>query len=759
MALLRMAAVVGKSFSVEVLAMMSRAPLDDTVAALSNTTASGIVLGPDADMCFEFSHDLIRDVVLDGIGAERRMELHLSAAEAISPQVERDPSIHAVVADHLDSAGPSFADAASAEWELAAYRALSVLAHDEAARAFARAGRPIGGNASRRAELLVAEGDALLLAGDLDEARARFVRATTIAQSAGLPEVATRAVLGIGAGPVAWEVPLASDEHNALVAEILESLPDHALHERAMLLARLSVTGAGPGSSAVSRQRAAEALALAEQLGDPELLAEALAAVNDAYGGPAHTVTRRSNADTIVELAESAGNPLLALLGYRFRIVADLELGDVAAVDRDIAAFARLADHLRQPLISWYVPLFRGMRALLDGDLDCADRYCAEVATAAETTGSRNAAMMASTLAIGVDVARQRAPDAAAFEALSDIDPSTWATWAAGLALVSLLNGHRDRARDLLRLHAADGFARLNDDSEYLTTITFFGRVAVDLGDVDAMNTLYELFRPHSGLWAVDGIAGCCWGPVDTEQARIALALRRPGEARDHLATARRDIERSGASALVRDLEALESQCGDAQSFTKIAATMADLPAVFRREGQFWTLTYRGHTVRVKDSKGMQDLARLLARPGEEFHVRDLAGRNRDDSGSEVPTAGDLGELLDARARAEYRRRLAELDDELTEAEACADLGRAERARNEREFIARELGAAVGLGGRPRRSGDPTERARKAVTARIRLTIGRIGQEHADLGRHLTNSVKTGTYCAYRPETPLSWTT
>ena len=116
------------------------------------------------------------------------------------------------------------------------------------------------------------------------------------------------------------------------------------------------------------------------------------------------------------------------------------------------------------------------------------------------------------------------------------------------------------------------------------------------------------------------------------------------------------------------------------------------------------------------------------------------------------------GRLLDAQARAEYRRRLAELEDELADAEQCADLGRAERARAERDFIAAELAAALGLGGRPRRTGDPAERARKAVAGRIRLTIGRIDRGAPDLARHLTNAVRTGTFCVYRPESPVDWT-
>ena len=159
----------------------------------------------------------------------------------------------------------------------------------------------------------------------------------------------------------------------------------------------------------------------------------------------------------------------------------------------------------------------------------------------------------------------------------------------------------------------------------------------------------------------------------------------------------------------------------------------------------------------MKDAKGLQDLARLIAQPGREVHVLDLVGARPDPAGAALRDVGDLGELLDARARAEYRRRLAELEDDVTEAERCNDLARASKAGAERDFIAAELAAALGLDGRPRRAGDPAERARKAVTARIRLTIGRIDREHSDLGRHLTNAVRTGTTCAYQPETPITW--
>ena len=45
---------------------------------------------------------------------------------------------------------------------------------------------------------------------------------------------------------------------------------------------------------------------------------------------------------------------------------------------------------------------------------------------------------------------------------------------------------------------------------------------------------------------------------------------------------------------------------------------------VFRREGDYWLVVFDGHTVRVRDLKGMRYLARLLADPGRELHVLDL---------------------------------------------------------------------------------------------------------------------------------------
>ena len=68
-----------------------------------------------------------------------------------------------------------------------------------------------------------------------------------------------------------------------------------------------------------------------------------------------------------------------------------------------------------------------------------------------------------------------------------------------------------------------------------------------------------------------------------------------------------------------------------------------------------------------------------------------------------------------------------------------------------------ELASAVGAGGRDRRLGDTNERARKAVTARIRYAINRIDRAAPELGQHLARSIQTGTWCTYQPIDPVVW--
>ena len=255
------------------------------------------------------------------------------------------------------------------------------------------------------------------------------------------------------------------------------------------------------------------------------------------------------------------------------------------------------------------------------------------------------------------------------------------------------------------------------------------GRVRLAEGDAaEAERCCSEAAR----LWNEIG------APYEAALARMVLAeALRAGGSEDHAV-----LELRAARTILERIE--------------VAASATTESNVFRREGDYWSVVFEGRTVRVRDLKGMRYLAQLLAHPGREFHVLDLVAA---ETGQQT-ALGDAGEMLDERAKTAYRRRLAEIEDDIEQARALEDARREAQADAERDFLVRELSRAVGLGGRDRRAASASERARSGVTRAIRQGIARIGEHHPQLGEHLDRAVRTGTYCAYVPDpgAPAAWT-
>ena len=190
--------------------------------------------------------------------------------------------------------------------------------------------------------------------------------------SAALPSCSPDAALGWGSGQGGFEVPLHDGTQVALLEEALAAVGSSASGLRARLLSRLSVALSAGDQEHRRLELSEDAIAAAREVDDLAALGHALAAHCDAIAGPDHSEARRDEAGEIVELARRTRDRPLELLGRRLRAVASLELGDVAGFDADVARFGELADELRQPLYSWYVPLWRGLRALMLAAFDDA---------------------------------------------------------------------------------------------------------------------------------------------------------------------------------------------------------------------------------------------------------------------------------------------------------------------------------------------------------------------------------------------------
>ena len=321
-------------------------------------------------------------------------------------------------------------------------------------------------------------------------------------------------------------------------------------------------------------------------------------------------------------------------------------------------------------------------------------------------------------------------------------------------------------------------------------SVTFAAQLVAGLGAGSAAGQLYQVLLPFAGQAVVSGAAISFRGSVAHYLGMLAAALGRGDEAAAHLEQAAGAHERLGAVpwALRSRYELARLRLADPRQRDAAAAELADvgreaeklgmaglahdaqahagraglgparpvLTGVFRREGALWTLSYGGVTVRMRDAKGLADLAPLLAAPGREISAVDLVAASSGGLGRADLRLGS-DEVLDETARRQVRQRLADLDEEIAEADAWADPERASRARAERDALVSEITGATGLAGRARRLGDQPERARKAVTARIRDMIGRIERVHPSPGAHLRATVTTGTRCGYSPPAPTSW--
>jgi tetratricopeptide (TPR) repeat protein len=321
---------------------------------------------------------------------------------------------------------------------------------------------------------------------------------------------------------------------------------------------------------------------------------------------------------------------------------------------------------------------------------------------------------------------------------------------------IEIAAGNIERARSAaeeLQLVAA------RFQSKALAAGAILAQGRVGLADGDAADGA-RCFSEAARLWNEVG------APYEAAVARMGLAEALRAGGSEHQAT----LELQAARAILERIEGAQT-AGPAVQVESDAGPheqpAADL-SIFRHEGDYWSVVFEGRTVRVRDLKGMRYLALLLAHPGREFHVLDLVAAESGnvaqvDSGQAAgvshSTLGDAGEILDVKAKDAYRRRLAEIEDDVEQARALGDTERATQADAERDFLARELARAVGLGGRDRRAASTSERARVGVTRALRKAIARIDEHNPQLGEHLDRAIRTGTSCAYLPDArdPAGW--
>jgi hypothetical protein len=781
------AAVVGRDFRGQIVSDMVK---KNGMGRLLEPAVALEMLAVTSPDHFRFSHALVAEALADELGVDERAHLHLSAARAMAHHAPQDTS---AIAHHLLAAGePAARDAVSAA-ERAAAECMGQLAFEDAASFLGRAVTALGlvvpEDLRKRAALLTARAEALqhatqhAAAAVLCDEAAAIVRSLAPAPtSPGTRDAELFARIALARG-LEFRFGRTDPLLVAVLGEALGLLGEEGpLPLRARLLARLAAAEQPAVDPREPIARALSAIELAKQLTPRDQLDVTYVATAALVDYVEPKVLEGIHED-VLRLARGVDRWISVHTRLRLCFTA-LERTDRQAFDAAMQSFIGEAETLALPRWTRQIHMLRALVALLDGRFADAEDETSRFEAISAEIGDAGAPWIADVHRAMAAWVRTAPPDPALRARLGEYAPGR----AAIAAWFACQAGSLEDARTAL----AEIGDRLPFDPDMACMVASAVAFA---GDRALANETYEALYPRAGRIVLASMVGFAvmdlvdrlllglavtaerWDAVDTH-ARTALAVAgklgspvwtarvrvdwadaldrrgRPGDgaqAQSHRSSALPVAERLGMPGLSarctmphRQNERNES--GSAPTPPVRSERPAPPPSsrvAFEQHGELWVVSGLGEQVHVKDSRGMQMLARLIAEPGSPLHVLDLGG-----SGEPVD-GGDSGTVLDGRARAEYRARLAELYAERDEAESFSDRGRFERASAEIEALGAELERAFGLGGRERRAGAASERARTNVQRRVTHALAQIGAASPRLGEHLTATIRTGTYCVY----------
>jgi DNA-binding CsgD family transcriptional regulator len=510
---------------------------------------------------FAFAHGLFRDTVYVGLTTARRGELHRLLGQALEQRPHRAT---AQLAHH-------FVEAASTDETLkeqafhysirAGAEASAELAYEESLRHFEVALGLVDSLEPRRlAGLLLDVGRARYLAGDPGGAIAAAQEASRIGEDLEDSELLAQAAL---VAPEAGGPGLTPGIKSLCDAALRRSPRDASLKLR--LLSQLTVTlmqMPEPGAAEEAQEPSLEAMRLAGEAADPELVFAAIHARQMARSGPDGVEERLQLAERALGLGRKTGRIAFTHWGHSWRADALVQLGRLDEAEFEIGEQSRTADLLREPLGRWRSLIARSWIAVVRGRFDAARELSEE---ARELGGRGNHPMsefqyifISSVLSRLTGDLRGNLDQVDAYvRRFPEMGPAL--TGLRALTLAS--TGRLAEARTVLRPLVSVPPSFVRPLMAWLPGIAMLADAAVAVDDAEAGAKLYAALLPYSGhvITTGAGIASV-FGAADRYLAELASALERWDDAAAHYETAVALERKMGAPPLLACSEVLYAE-------------------------------------------------------------------------------------------------------------------------------------------------------------------------------------------------------
>jgi DNA-binding CsgD family transcriptional regulator len=549
--LLTAASVLGAEFALDEAAAAAGLSAEQAVQALDACSRVGLVRQREGTpVRAHFEHALVQQALREALSPARRALVSRRAAEAIEAA--------GVPAARCGELAARFAEAMSLgtaartlHWaRRAAAEAARRYAFDAEGSSLELALRAIEAGAANdpweEYEVLMALGAARYRAAQLPAAQAAFASAAELAERLGDPDRVARAALGPGMERYRHGLGPGDGAAIGLLTQGLRALDGrpHLLGVR--LSTSLAIERWFLDSLDVQRERIDAAIAMARAIGDLDGEIEARTVRQVVLWTAPNTPELLAEAPALLTLANARGRLDLTMHLHSASLGQALELGRRAEVGRHLAGAAAAVDRLRTAIQQVRLDALMILVSLVDGRLDeAAGAISATVPVMAEIEPATAAQLH---LLWRLMLARQRGslvelrPDLEAFAgAVPDLPLAQ-----ALLGEVYAEAGELARAREQLGRVGRTGFATVHDDFNWLAVLSCAGRIAAQVGDLDAAHRLYELLAPYEDRFCLAGVA-TAGPPVGDTLGLLAAARGETNAAIAHLTAARDRARAFGA--------------------------------------------------------------------------------------------------------------------------------------------------------------------------------------------------------------------
>ncbi len=554
LATLSTASVIGRDFDFDLLQSICDVEEESLLGILEDAIAANLIQEvPSSEASFTFTHALIEHALYEELSSARRHRVHQMVAEGIEdlPRAEVEQRA-GELAYHWAEASARATSKALHFAEAAGEHALAKLAFAEAVDWFRRALDLLQSRQAltpdtrvhdlHRADLLLRLGSALRRAGD-PACRETLFAAADLARRLGETDMLVAAALANTRG-VASHMGRIDEEQIRVLESALEAIGDEDSRERAELQSMLAMELLFDGDHVQRWARSDEALAIARRVGDRAGLMRVLTDRSWAIDAP-HTLQERlANLDEAVNV-HGERSTLLLVLALRARAAACLEAGDIAGMEEAADRCEQEAAAVVEPLASWWAMFPRIQLAMLHGRLAECERLTQEFLQLGMKAGQPDALTFFAAALVGLRHVQGRMGEVTMVYEQAVAENPAMPAWCGGLALCCADEGDHERARELLRSAAADGFEHMPRDWVWLCGLAQWAEAAALLRDQEACATLYELLLPWREL--VISTGGAAWGTVVHHLCLLSNALESYDDGEQHLAAAARLHTRLGA--------------------------------------------------------------------------------------------------------------------------------------------------------------------------------------------------------------------